>query len=233
MKELIYLFELFYSKFLLRDFCGKIIPGFIVIFVGIFILFLPKSSIREVLNFSFWGWVLFIGVAWITGFVVQSFGHVIHLINYVHRGKKGKIPKNISKIKRIFINVFRFFQCSSEDERQQRERKFNNELQFFQYATTDEKQQRERTVVIKEAAGNGFVALLICLLFLLFSLIFNYQEFPNVNWILNYGWQKGLIFIFIIISVGSLYWLYRQSEINQFDYQDQVIKRYKPPSRSE
>jgi hypothetical protein len=236
MKEFAYIVESLYSKFLLRDFCGKIIPGFIVIFVGTFILFFPNCSISKVFHLSFWGWLLFLGIAWITGFIVQSFGQLIHLISYEYKDKKGEKVNDgeneqWSKIKHILNNVC-IFEGPTRSEIQQREQMFEKELQFFEYATDDEKQQRERTVVIKEAAGNGFVALIICFLFLILALILNCKEFPNVNWPLSDYWQIVLMFLVIIISIRSLYWLYRQSEINQIDYQEMVTKPHIPPTNS-
>ncbi len=205
------IFNLLYSRFLLRDFFGKIIPGFIVIFFGASVLFLPNNLVSYISHFSFWGWLLFIGVAWITGFIVQSFGYLIHLINYEYPDKD--------------TNCYTLKIWKSEQ--------MKRKLDFAQVSSKDEKQQYERITVIKEATGNGTVALLICLLFLLVTLIFkNCQQFHfnkcqehlYSNWIFHPDWHMGFIFTIIVISGISFYCMYRLQKIKQYEYRDHVLE---------
>lgn len=233
MSEIKSVFELLYSRLLLRDFFGKIIPGFIVLFVGTFVLFLPNNKISDILNFSFWGWLLFIGVAWITGFVIQSLGYLTHIISYEYRERVFK-PR-LHSWRRSFLYRMTPSNCHVIDK-SFRIAQIKEKLLFDKFAGDVEKQQFERTVVIKEATGNGAIAFLICWLLLSFApLLIKSQEFYLIrfrnsltfNWLLQYDWHWGFLWLITALLFFLLYCFYRISKTKQYEYLVSVVKFHK------
>lgn len=84
MSEVSNIIDSLYSKLLLRDVFGKIVPGIIVILT----IAVSLSSLSVVIDFlkgaGFALWTLLIGAAWVVAFSVQSFGEFCGLIRY-HR----------------------------------------------------------------------------------------------------------------------------------------------------
>src|SRR4030042_2781472 len=74
MSDLSNLFSAFYSQFVLRDFFGKIIPGFLLILSIAVSLTSSKETDKYLEAMSGWMWLMTGGVSWIGGFLVQSFG---------------------------------------------------------------------------------------------------------------------------------------------------------------
>jgi len=135
MSEVSNIIDSLYSKLLLRDVFGKIVPGITVILS----IAVSLSSLTVVIDFlkdaEFALWVLFIGAAWVVAFSVQSFGEFCGFIRY-HR--KDLPLDKYYKLRHKFNSLV--------DER--------------------ERMQLERIIVIKEACGNGYVALALSLLIL-------------------------------------------------------------------
>ena len=85
MSELTNIFDSFYSRFVLRDFLAKIIPGLILIFaLGSAATSTGFIGIYTIMSFG--AWLVLLGVAWIAGFAVHSFGMLFRLIKYVPDG---------------------------------------------------------------------------------------------------------------------------------------------------
>lgn len=228
MSELANIFDLIYTRFLLRDFCGKIIPGFIVIFTCIFVIFDQNSSFSDFFNFSFWGWILFIGISWLSGLIIQSLGNWSHIIYYElpRNNKRVSNYHNPNIVRRAFHRVF---QISQQDEEESITLLHTdlNKIRFFQMASTDEKQQRERYVVLKEATGNCLVATLISLVVLVVGFITNSVSiifFPGICLPLSEWWQKTLICILLVVIISLFYYMYRRNKSNQYNYQTRVIR---------
>jgi len=141
MPDLNNLFDAFYTRFVLKDFFGKIIPGLLLLFASA-VLLLPSNNIMSDLGkIPVWGWLIIYGFGWIVGFAIQALGEITHLITY-----SPNVDKNI--LIWMVDNKLRF--------------KFN------EVAVPYEKQYIERMSIIKESCGNAYVALLgfILLLFL-------------------------------------------------------------------
>ena len=77
--------DAFYSRFLLRDLFGKVVPGFIAIGAGAASLTSFQKIFEFIGNMSLGAWVVAIGIGWLSGFAVQSFGEFTHLIIYYPR----------------------------------------------------------------------------------------------------------------------------------------------------
>ncbi|MBI1743119.1 hypothetical protein HYR54_08650 [Candidatus Acetothermia bacterium] len=85
MSELTNIFDSFYSRFVLRDFLAKIIPGLILLFaLGSAATSTGIIGVYGIMSFG--SWLVLLGVAWIAGFVVHSFGMLSKLIKYVPDG---------------------------------------------------------------------------------------------------------------------------------------------------
>lgn len=78
MEHLFGLVEAFYSRFLLRDFLAKILPGILVM---VFILYRLGVDLLGV-EISFFVGVCIAALAWIVGFAVQGLGEILCLIEY-------------------------------------------------------------------------------------------------------------------------------------------------------
>ncbi len=130
--DLAALFDSFYSKFVLRDLFGKIVPGILLILgVCIGILGVEKISILHS-KMTFATWIIVGGFSWLLGFVVKYIGEKLHLLR-TH-------PKNIDKTRKEF---------------------FPDLHSFHKNSTTHEKVHAERLNIIKEAVGNGAISLLL------------------------------------------------------------------------
>lgn len=144
MSDLSNLFDAFYSQFVLRDFFGKIIPGFLLI-LSIAVSLTSLNETDEYLkSMSGWMWLMTGGVGWIGGFLVQSFGEVCGFFR--------AFPKN-STFKESFQKLIRFSKSPQ--------------------LTDHERRTLERFVVIKEACGNSYIAISIASLILLSDKLFN------------------------------------------------------------
>src|SRR3989338_2411328 len=130
MNNLVGLFDALYSRLLLRDVFGKILPGMVVIF-SILASFYSVTQIKTLLlEMNFWLWLILLGAAWISAFAVQSLGEFLKVIRY----------HNKNTHKEFYKERYEFNKCVNSSE---------------------ERLQLERLVVIKEACGNGYLALAV------------------------------------------------------------------------
>jgi hypothetical protein len=127
MSDLTGLFDALYSRLILRDFFGKVVPGSAIIFSIYAISFSPSDIPKFIHDISFFPALILIGFSWIVAFALQAIGETTHLIRY-HTYNTNK----------------EFYARRHE---------------FHTKTDVQEHQQLERLVVIKEACGNGYVAL--------------------------------------------------------------------------
>ena len=176
MDDLKTFFDSFYDRFVLRDFFGKVIPGSILLFS----VTLSLSSFPVVLfylnNLNIYLWIFLVGVGWITGFTIQSFGDRLKLVRYF-----------------------------SGDIKQENERKHNYKTQQDFYDSEPSapiRQTYERLIVIKEACGNSYVSLIISLIIFIIAFIVSFKD--NCQYNLTDCFQLGLIFILFIWAILNL-----------------------------
>ena len=148
-------FSLFYTRFVLRDVMGKVIPGLVAIL----------GTISAATNTS-WTWnhlrdlkpfeVLFlIGLAWNTTLFLQSAGDATGVESFTANETESKDSFSLKAFwKRLFHKP------ASQNDKFIKEQKDLNEFQAI--ASEEEKAIYERTVVIKESAGNTGLAILLC-----------------------------------------------------------------------
>jgi hypothetical protein len=119
-----------YDKLILRDLIGKVVPG-AVSMLSVAIGLYGPDGVNRLLAELHWSLIIIgAGVAWLMGFALQYIGEVIGLLKTHPGGRK-----------------------SSRSEF------FPNWAEFHAFATDHQKIHAERLNVIKEACGNGAVAL--------------------------------------------------------------------------
>ena len=132
-------FESLYTRLILRDLCGKVAPGALILVTGGTIL-TSKAEVLAAMNGAGLGtWLVFGAIAWLGGLAVQGMGELTSLIPYL---------------------PVRYFPTDVK------ETEFRKKIVDFDaeaVATPDDKQRHERLVVIMEAAGNGCLALFFSL----------------------------------------------------------------------
>src|ERR1700733_8974321 len=150
-------FRNLYTGFLLRDFCGKIVPGLLFLF-SIATLFRSPRELFEYLTKEIptATLVFLAGIAWITTLGTQSLAEGMRIWSYFPDEVQTTVPQPQSKIG-IWANVL----TRGDDSIFDRDTLLIDEFQFK--ASEHEKQQYERFVLIKEACGNLFMAILLSL----------------------------------------------------------------------
>jgi len=219
--ELASLFDSFYSKFILRDLFGKIIPGLIIFFPITWIVFSPSDfqfAYGELFT-NIWIWILLIGIFWITGFAIQGFGDMVS-VKLKKRGKK--------------FFLLRYYPLNVT-----RDEFYKVHIDFNKKANSSESKVVERLIVIKESCGNGHIALsfsLIILLIYSFSIIIVdllntvnkinsvFSVFIRENFLLFIG-----LTILIIILIKSLKYMHKEHIDRQWHYMKKVIELYEEP----
>jgi hypothetical protein len=167
-------FDGLYSRFILRDFFGKIVPGAIPVMVLYYTLGTNQSfSVKDI---PLEVWVLLYGVSWITGFAIQSIGEWLH----DHCEKLG-IRYHTQQTEELFYDL-RIKACAS--------------------AAPFERQEIERTIVIKEATGNTSIAILVSLIFWMLWILWRILS-NELCW-RQILWPNGPIFFLLLGGFLSL-----------------------------
>jgi len=99
------LIDSIYGRFVLRDFLGKMVPGFILISIGAYIIVPYNQLIFLVEKLPIWGWFAIGGLSWITAFAIQSFGEAIRFIKY--------LPPDVNRSD--WYNMYMKFKSKSND----------------------------------------------------------------------------------------------------------------------
>jgi hypothetical protein len=180
MSDLRDLFDAFYSRLILRDVFGKIVPGSIIIFaVGA-----SLSSISDAANYlnsmPFWFWLFFLGASWITAFSVQAFAEKTRMIRYY--------SKHFAADRDFYI----------------RRNRFDNHASVGPI----ERQQLERLVVIKEACGNSYVSVIIAALILILNGLVDGVTFAQYCEEFKKSWHLVLLIILGIIFLAVMHFIH-------------------------
>ncbi len=198
MEQLKGLFDAFYDRLVLRDFFGKIIPG-LMLLSAIYIC-LPATientpKLFFVQGISNLGWLAIAGLAWLLSFSVQSFGESV--------GQSIPYPKNA---------------FSSEGKY------FDFKIRFDEVALPGEKTQRERYVVIREACGNGYLAIFISLVLLAMHLGTVYMRSKVVpDETVRDNWIIAVFSIFVLCCLRRSHFILAE---RQHKYMQAVVSRY-------
>lgn len=137
------LVDAIYSRFLLRDMVGKVVPGSILLF-AIIGSFLEKNDVLQLVGKTgFFAALVLISMAWVMAFSIQAFGERLGLIRYFP-----KIPKDEISNGCVIDDKARF------------KRYYQKIILFNKHATSLERMERERLLVIRESCGNTYVSLI-------------------------------------------------------------------------
>jgi hypothetical protein len=153
------IFRNLYTGFLLRDFAGKIVPGMVLLFSLVALFREPgdlyEDARKEVPLFLI---LLLADFCWITTLGIQSLAEGIGIWQYFSPSSAPVAPSGSIKAapKPPF---WKDLILPAPDPTFDKDTLEVDEFQSK--ATEDEKQQYERFVVIKEACGNLFVALVL------------------------------------------------------------------------
>lgn len=202
MSEAENIFNAFYSKFVLRDFFGKIIPGSIILLSVAIALTSLSNTLTFIIRMSGWMWLFATGFSWISGFAVQSLGEG-WLIRYY--------PRNKRLTRQQFYEIL---------------------IRFDQRSVSSpiERQQVERIVVIKEACGNSYVALGISLLILFAEGLFDRVRSgcPIVPWAYSELIRLAPFIIITIVAIIFLGIMHFRHVSRQYDYMDVFLSLPQP-----
>ena len=212
MSDLGNIFNSFYSKLILRDLCGKVVPG------SILLLALISSFIKQghldLTSLPLAVWILGFGFAWITGFAVQALGEKTGLIRYYPRILNHKAWTIVAREQLSASELSK--KGGSEDEGQKNWMEFY--YKFSSIADDGAIQQRERLVVIKEACGNTFVALLLTEVKLGLDVVLN-------GWFSWELWRPHLAAVAIVVCMTVLLSVMHRLHVNrQFVYMMEIVK---------
>jgi len=135
LKELEGLFEAFYSRFILRDVFGKIIPGAILL-LSLYIAFIRPDicavqAIGLLKSLSIATWVILGSISWVMAYGVQRIGELLKILHY--------------------------YGCWIQNDKSW----FDKIVRFTEVASPAEKSNFERFVVIKETSGNVGMSFLL------------------------------------------------------------------------
>lgn len=172
--ELTGIFEDLYTKFVLRDLFGKIIPGGILIFTVV----VSHSTIDDVISkadaLAFWAWLFLLGVAWLMGFAIQSAGEL-----GFGRGRRLFLYYPVG----AFSN---HLEATRDSVDLKRRKEFQNHKILY-----------ERVTVIKEACGNGYVSLLAAGIWIGLDVVRDHWSAFNGDHYYHY-WPEVLLMVAVI-----------------------------------
>jgi hypothetical protein len=191
MSDLKDLFESFYSKFVLRDFFGKVIPGLVLLLATAVAVSAPYPVASYVQSMGLISAIAILGLSWLAGFTAQSVGEAVGLIRYYPR--RNELGKTLTDRDAYKIRI--------ESDR----------------LAPDQRHQLERLVVIKEATGNGHVALLLAALILIADGLLEVvrAQADLSEWLWSEFLRAGPVFVFVVVAVVSLarmHWIHVQRE---------------------
>ena len=152
------LFDSFYDKLVLRDLGGKVVPGALMLASLMFLAFGLDAVDRFLDRMTLVLWVIFGGVSWSIGFVLQYIGEVLRILRNCPHGSTN--PK-MDRLK--FYDIWATFQSS---------------------ASPYERVQAERLNIIKEACGNTCISVSFSTLLIFGSLYSKNGGLSNLYWVI-------------------------------------------------
>ncbi|MFG1691144.1 hypothetical protein ACGF5M_03130 [Gemmatimonadota bacterium] len=222
-EEIESLFNAFYSQFVLRDFFGKIGPGFVVLGALALWFVTPKELVVHMQNLGLLFWVTLLPAAWVSGFAVQSFGErglwwVAQKNN--SRKDKGEKDGETEKGKWRVARIPLIYYLPESVELMDWYKFLIRLRHYFQKGKYSiEHRQVERLNVIKEACGNGYVAVLVGFAILSLKVGHNIGRYAwlggETDWALLYL-MPVLLLLFVVMHL--LRQMHVHHVIRQYEY---------------
>ena len=137
-----------YEGFFLVDVLGKVVPGLVFVVIWASVLKGSTSAVvNDVHELSAWVWLFLGGVGWLAGFGLQGLGEIFWITTYFPKQPHVWAETAEAQIKKHY--------------RERREAALKGR-------ETD-RRELERLTVIREACGNGGIALLLGVLLVVFA----------------------------------------------------------------
>ncbi len=221
-----HLLDALYNRLLLRDIFGRVVPGFAVLSALALFFNLPNSIPELTNSLNFGQWLLLVAAAWICAFTVQRFGEMNlwptgRLIFYsppfrspkASRAQSGKVvpaPPDVWKVLRDdplwWYKLVIPFRTAAADTKE-----------------SEHLLQLERVIVIKEACGNTYVALIVAVALVLMHFTFNLRSrelfsFDLVRTSFQAVIERGPVVLLVPCAIGLLRRLHLLHAWRQYTY---------------
>lgn len=205
MEGLSALFTDLYTKFLLRDIVGKIVPGTLLLGVLLSMFFPATTLFRYARRIPIAGVIVVAGFVWTVTLGFQSLSEWFGIWSYFPAIGGAKTPSESFAVSTL--RIVEFQRCADD-------------IQKLQY---------ERFVVIKEACGNLLFAMLLAVV----PAVFIWLNARSAA-LKSYAWWPKLplviVGVIVVLVLTGLYRMHAQHVDRQFMYADTVAKRQlKPP----
>ena len=128
-----------YNKFLLKDVFGGVTPGLILIYVAATALTSTASVRADLAELAFGGWIVLFGAGWITTLAVQSLGDWL----YPEEKKLSRYVPSSEEAEVVTLDAWYALRA-----------RFRAQPDYDTHRSV-----YDRIVVIKQASGNGYMAL--------------------------------------------------------------------------
>lgn len=199
-KELESLFNAFYSRFLLRDFFGKIIPGLIFLIVISLTLISREDALwhYDYLK-NVWIWIFYISISWFIGLGLQTFGTEFEI--------------SLDKPRKI--------------DRELRESIYDL---YKQFADKKFEKHNERYVVIKEAMGNCSISVFFSLILIILNRIGFFAKDSIFSLYIQEISKNSNVNFLIVCSIFLLFFIFlniKNREMTDMQWKHQLRTLYK------
>lgn len=224
------LFDAFYSRFLLRDVVAKVIPGLLLLLTYASVIKSPEYIIAFFKpGMSVWMWLATFSLSWIVGFAVQSFGETFGMIEYFPRDIDNFISKNYEKRKLSDVinsipKVFDF-RGNSLKKTLARQKYYRNVISFYALTVGSPslRLERERLLVIREACGNAYLAIIFSLITCAIS-YFLIENGKIRTFVAHHGEHNILVVVIIILCIAwSLHKMHKRHVNHHFLFICEVL----------
>lgn len=197
MADLEQLADTLYSRFILRDFVGKVVPGALLTVSTLQSVTFPHSLLDNLSSLPAAIWLALLGFCWIAGFIVQWLGAILGTRSYPHIGDK--IPGTSARHTKANTPA-------SDVE-------FHRAVLKYRHLGSQETQQLERFTVIKEACGNGYVSLILASAVCLAAAMWTVRHLGfvgSIEWLTSgiTSFWPGLVIL--VVSIVALWRVHRE-----------------------
>jgi hypothetical protein len=218
------IFRNLYTGFLLRDFAGKIVPGIFLLFALAAMFCRPSRLIEYVKTETpAHALMLIAGFAWVMTLGIQSVSEGVGIWNYFIEPPSSQAQAADSHK----VGFVRNLLTGGSDAEFDRDTLRVDDFQAN--ATEDEKQQYERFVVIKEACGNLYVAMVLSLPAWMYVCLSNKPNF--VQWVQPVASRIPSTRVLLVGTYGvlllvGLHRMHIQHANRQFFFADKIAAKH-------